>query len=879
MGKILASNNQADQAIIAFRTAVATSAATPENPLAGEAMWLLGRSLERQGYWKAALDAYTKLDEWTESNGRAYAASAMKELVLSPQILKTDRGKMLLLLGKPGDGALLLEKAYEQDHSYMPAAQLLVKALASMGKFDKADKLLKEIALTPSQRFQANELTYLLAFSHVKDGNPEQALRLMARMSVLNPELAPALPGYLMRLSPLMAQGLEKSFAKNIEGETGPDKYSLYFVAGVFARIRGDSALAVEQLQKSIAAKPEFAQAYPVLLDLLVQTRRQDKIDDLMKQATARFGGTYFDHFMQGKLLLSRSKFDKALEELAKANKANDEYVPALLLMAQAYAGMDQESKSGEALMAAMEIAPQNPQVCRALFDFSIGHKKLEDARAVAMKLLERDPQNFFGLQLVSEYYLMTARPEQAAAIIGMLLAQEPDDPEVWKLSVLGVLLDSRVKEIPAEQAKQFVAGLTDAIVGAPGDSGASQLLASVLDKAKFGPKDSAAIWAGLYERTGHNVDVGRFYAATLMDAQEYEVAANVLAQMEKLDSGDVRLRATLVEALEKSKQYSKAQGLLEAWIRDVPADQPEQLSFYRFKLLGLYSDAKEYDKAIKLIDEWLAKAGEKGPTTRPDDPKGTKLREMLLAEKIRMLSLADRFDQALKLAQDWLDKSPDSAGAQDAVLGVYTDAGKWEQVVRKVDELVKASAKNKRLLPVKSSALDELGRDKEALEALELAYKNDKDDSEVNNDLGYWYADHNMKLDQAESMVRHALADEPDSNAVADSLAWVFYKQGKFADALRTVSTVFEREKDANKAVEHDHAGDICYRLGHKDEAIGHWTKALEQAKEVKRSSRDIRRILGDTPAKIAAVKQNQQPKVAPIASQTGAATKPANK
>jgi tetratricopeptide (TPR) repeat protein len=437
------------------------------------------------------------------------------------------------------------------------------------------------------------------------------------------------------------------------------------------------------------------------------------------------------------------------------------------------------------------------------------------------------------------------------------------------------------VKEISAEQAKQFISSLTETIAGDPNDFNANQMLASVLDRAKFSPKDSAAIWAGLYERTGHNAEVGRFYAATLMDAQQYDAAANVMAQMDKEKPGDVRLRATLLLALQKSKQYAKAQGLLETWLKDVPKDQPEQVTFYRFKLLSLYSDAKEYDKAITLIDEWLAQVDKTpAPATGPASAnEAKKLREMLLAEKVRILGQAGKFDQALKIAQDWLAKAPDSTEAQDALLGVYTDAGKYDQVLAKVDEFLKAAAKSSRLLLVKSMALDELGREKEALEALELAYKNDKDDSEVNNDLGYWYADHNMKLEQAEGMIRHALADEPDSNAVADSLAWLFYKQGKFAEALRTVSTIFERDKETNKAVEHDHAGDICYRLGQKEKAVEHWTKAVQEAKEVKHSNRDIRKVLADTPAKITAVKQNKEPKVAPIAPATGAATKPATR
>ena len=53
-----------------------------------------------------------------------------------------------------------------------------------------------------------------------------------------------------------------------------------------------------------------------------------------------------------------------------------------------------------------------------------------------------------------------------------------------------------------------------------------------------------------------------------------------------------------------------------------------------------------------------------------------------------------------------------------------------------------------------------------------------------ASNDLGYTWADEGKNLDRAESLVRVAVEEEPDNQSYLDSMAWVEYKRGKFAEA-----------------------------------------------------------------------------------------------
>src|SRR5204862_6793811 len=79
---------------------------------------------------------------------------------------------------------------------------------------------------------------------------------------------------------------------------------------------------------------------------------------------------------------------------------------------------------------------------------------------------------------------------------------------------------------------------------------------------------------------------------------------------------------------------------------------------------------------------------------------------------------------------------------------------------------------------------------------------------AEAYNYLGYMWADHNMRLEEAEEMIKHALQIEPNNGAYLDSLSWVEFRKGKFdqalADLLRAAKNI-----DREDPVVYEHIGD----------------------------------------------------------------------
>ena len=94
-------------------------------------------------------------------------------------------------------------------------------------------------------------------------------------------------------------------------------------------------------------------------------------------------------------------------------------------------------------------------------------------------------------------------------------------------------------------------------------------------------------------------------------------------------------------------------------------------------------------------------------------------------------------------------------------------------------------------------------------------------------NLLGYMFSELDKNLDEAEKLLDRALAIEPENAAFLDSIGWVYYRQGRFKEAL--VKVQHAATKLPKDAVILDHLGDIYLALHDVEKALLHWKRAAE--------------------------------------------------
>ncbi len=133
-------------------------------------------------------------------------------------------------------------------------------------------------------------------------------------------------------------------------------------------------------------------------------------------------------------------------------------------------------------------------------------------------------------------------------------------------------------------------------------------------------------------------------------------------------------------------------------------------------------------------------------------------------------------------------------------------------------------------------------------LELAEQAYAMEPDNPITQNFLGYTLADRDRQLERAERLILEAIQKMPESAAIRDSLAWVYYRQQRFAEALTEINRTLELMAQAGESDEIvlGHAGDIYLASGYPRLAVYYWRLAiLRNSPEAERLRQSIEQVL----------------------------------
>jgi len=99
----------------------------------------------------------------------------------------------------------------------------------------------------------------------------------------------------------------------------------------------------------------------------------------------------------------------------------------------------------------------------------------------------------------------------------------------------------------------------------------------------------------------------------------------------------------------------------------------------------------------------------------------------------------------------------------------------------------------------------------------IELSPKN----QQAYNALGYTFADRNMRLDEAYTLIETALKLAPDDPFIIDSMGWVQFRRGKLKEAEELLRHAYSIRQDPEIAV---HLGEVLWARGQKADAHKVW-------------------------------------------------------
>ncbi len=150
------------------------------------------------------------------------------------------------------------------------------------------------------------------------------------------------------------------------------------------------------------------------------------------------------------------------------------------------------------------------------------------------------------------------------------------------------------------------------------------------------------------------------------------------------------------------------------------------------------------------------------------------------------------------------------------------------------------------------AAVCEDLGYTDRGLDKVKQALELDPDDAASANFLGYVMADHNRDLPAAETWVLKALAAEPENYAYLDSIAWVYFRQKRYGEALVQINDALRLSTREPDPIILDHAGDIYAANGLWVMARTYWNAALAAGPrdvdipQIRRKITDSRRPAG---------------------------------
>ena len=573
------------------------------------------------------------------------------------------------------------------------------------------------------------------------------------------------------------------------------------------------------------------------------------------------------------RMLGSLGRRDEALARCAALVVSSNASPESLALLRDVCGRLNFAGGEVAALTQLHHDHPADRSVLTALVDGLVSQNRLPEAERVLAAAWERSPNDIPTTRRLELMYTQRGAVDEAARVLVIALAREPDSEQnlapLWsRLLRPGQKNRLRLQTLEAMRFAPDVEPAREFWISRLAELEQRDALShSALQRStRFVPPFAPAFRALVNETWAQD---------ELSEQQKIEIS-NQLADA-ALAGGDVALGME-VRGLSLFHQKKPAGAMLSQAI--AMGGKAPELLFTRalavrtagkdpnfeqlmWKLLAehpLYdegysalfryyadSDVGSIEDALKVMSTWLMADPQSVPARLIEASVDAQMGQTHEAEM--------RFDQLF-------GEDPDDPEILDGVRGFYAREGRVDDFVAKLEAycakhpqdtivvatLVNTYADQKRIADA-SRLIDgtriAVGNDADLLYSIAQLYSRidkksaaedvlqevvrlDPTHAGASNDLGYEWTDQGRNLAVAETLIRTAVAAEPDNQSFLDSLGWVLYKRGKFDEARKYLELAVGPAAFPDPVVL-DHLGDTLYRLSLASEAAREWQRSLK--------------------------------------------------
>jgi tetratricopeptide (TPR) repeat protein len=210
--------------------------------------------------------------------------------------------------------------------------------------------------------------------------------------------------------------------------------------------------------------------------------------------------------------------------------------------------------------------------------------------------------------------------------------------------------------------------------------------------------------------------------------------------------------------------------------------------------------------------------------------PKNEKLLEEVI---VNSFDAGDNYEEVARYTGIAIDEFPESAEFWFYEGVILSGQKKDSLAVQALETALRLNEeKNPQLAQVAYSTLGnsqyELGNQAAAFQNFDKALALNPADEQVLNNYAYFLALAGQELGKALDMAQRVVKKHPKNATYLDTLAWVLYQLKRYSEAALHLDEAIKIEKTPS-GVLMEHYGDVLFRLGKVEEAVGWWKKAKE--------------------------------------------------
>ncbi len=525
----------------------------------------------------------------------------------------------------------------------------------------------------------------------------------------------------------------------------------------------------VDRVSESFENQPPVSHYYDFLRgQLAARAGRPEQAIEFMKRAVEKAPDQPVLKKELALIYMKQGNEAKALEMAQKALAQDPGNLEALIVAASLWQAAGKTDSAIQAYQKVIEKAPERENIYLILARIYLRQEEYRDAADLLEPFVKQFPGSYTGFYYLGKAYTGLDELDKAAYAYVRSLSVNPD------------LMEPRAEliEIYNRQGKeQEVVAQYEAVLQRDPQNVAAALELGIFYETRRLPEKARPLWEDLAGRAEPESEVIKFVTRFLLARQRYDDARTALS------------------------------GMLES------APENQDLNYLAGATCYLMDDIEQALDHFQKVT-----------------PDSYFYPEAMIHQAI-IHNRKEQTQQAVELLETAMAKA-DSAGKVSLIpylSAFYQEQKHYQQAADLLNQGLAIDPENMELHYELGVLYDKMGDLPAAIEKMKQVIEKDSEHADALNYLGYTYADRNINLDEAESLIGRALELEPENGYILDSMGWVYYRKGEYEKARRYLDKAVSRVSDDPIILEH--LGDVYNKIDLPAQAVKYYKQALENS------------------------------------------------